>query len=99
MVKCADLCLIHTSNSQYNTKYESVWNISAIDLAFADAHDLFLTPQCTAVITVFQPIQYDLSAMGMENDSWIMESYFQDIDLATNELMFEWRASEHTSVN
>ena len=33
--------------------------------------------------------------MGLEGESWIWESLFQELDIETGEVLFEWRASEH----
>lgn len=83
--------------TQFNSNYESVWNVTAHGLKYADAHDLFLTPQCTAVITVMEPREYDLTEFGIET-GWIMESYIQEIDLVTGELLFQWQASDHVDI-
>lgn len=47
----------------------------------------------TAIISIQQPVQYDLSALG----EWIRpphglihEGIFQEIDMATGEVLFEW---------
>lgn len=31
-------------------------------------------------------------------DGWLLDSYFQEVDLATNELLFEWSASDHVNI-
>lgn len=50
------------------------------------------------MITVFEPRAHDLTEYGIE-DGWIMESYIQEIDLATNALLFEWQALNHVNIN
>ncbi|KAF1345153.1 ASST-domain-containing protein, partial [Delphinella strobiligena] len=77
-----------------NNDYELVYNFSAIGLEYGDAHEFVLTPQCTALITSYQQRSYDLTMYNI-TDGWLLDSYFQEIDLATNELLFEWRASDH----
>ena len=42
-------------------------------------------------------MQTDLTIVGRPNDSWIWESIFQELDIATNKVLFEWRASDHFS--
>jgi len=37
--------------------------------------------------------------MGRSKNGWIIDSVFQEVDIATGELLFEWRASEHFSAN
>lgn len=64
----------------------------------ADAHEFFLTPHCTAIITAYQPRKYDLSAYNIST-GYLMDNLFQEIDLATNELIFQWRASDFINIS
>lgn len=82
----------------FNTNYELVYNITGVgNLTTADAHDIFITPECTAIFTAYQSRSYDLSSYNL-TDGWLMDSYFQEVDLATGELVFEWSASQHVNV-
>jgi len=72
--------------------------ISAKNNKSADCHELLLTPQCTVIITAYDTIPYDLSRWNI-TEGWLMNSYFQEIDLATDELLFEWSAADHMNVN
>lgn len=40
----------------------------------------------------------DLSKFGVWGQGWISDSIFQEIDIETGELLFEWRASEHYDI-
>lgn len=83
---------------QFNNQYELAYNISAMNnLRYADCHEVFLTPRCTAIITIYDPRPYDLSDFNI-TDGWLLDSYFQEIDLATGELLFQWRASDFVKV-
>lgn len=52
----------------------------------------------SAVITVYEIIPADLSAVGGPEDGWIYDGLFQEIDIATGKLLFQWRASDHYKV-
>lgn len=56
-----------------------------------------ITPNNTALLTVYQKVQADMTFWGSDfpSDSGIVDCLFQEVDLATNALLFEWRASEH----
>ncbi|OBW64608.1 MAG: Uncharacterized protein AUREO_053230 [Aureobasidium pullulans] len=82
-----------------NSTYHSVFNISSVGLKLADAHDIFITPDCHAVITVYEPKPFELEDFGLQDNSWLLDSYIQEIDLATNELVFQWRASDHIDLH
>lgn len=75
-----------------------MWNLTAhAPLETADAHELWLTPHCTAIITAYDVRQYDLTHWNI-TDGWLVDSYFQEIDLATGELLFHWQASAHMDI-
>lgn len=40
-------------------------------------------------------VQYDLTEVGRSKDSYIWESLFQELDIVTGSVLFEWRASQH----
>lgn len=74
----------------------------------ADLHEFLLTPDGTALMTVYQKYQYDMSGwrefdpISDPNDAdpnWIWDCVLQEISVDTREVLFEWRASEHIDVN
>lgn len=40
-----------------------------------------------------------MTLFGIRGAGWIYESVFQELDLETGELLFEWRASEHYAID
>lgn len=54
-----------------------------------------ITTNDTALVSIYQifPLKDDAGVT-----TWIWDCLFQEIDIATNALVFEWRASEHYSV-
>ncbi|KAI1341165.1 Arylsulfotransferase-domain-containing protein [Xylariaceae sp. FL0016] len=60
-----------------------------------DLHEFHITDAGTALMTSYHPVSGDLSPVGGRKEGWIQESMFQEIDIETGELIFEWRASEH----
>lgn len=49
------------------------------------------------VFTIIEPRPYDLLEFGIEN-GWLMDSYIQEIDIATRTVLFQWRASDHVDI-
>lgn len=41
----------------------------------------------------------DLSSVGRDADGWVYDGLFQEIDIETGGLLFEWRARDHYSIN
>lgn len=76
--------------------YEEFKQIDAANGLDADLHDFRITSENTALITVYQIIEADLSSINASLEKGeIWDSIFQEIDLETGEALFEWRASEH----
>jgi hypothetical protein len=64
-----------------------------------DLHALHLTPEATALFTCYpQLVAMDLSSIGGPRNGQVMESVFQEIDVATGRLLLEWHSLQHISV-
>lgn len=84
-----------------NSSYHQVAKISALGGMQADLHEMVITPEGTALVTVYQVYEHDLTEFRdfAGEPTFIWDCLFQEIDLKTNELVFQWRASEHHAVN
>ena len=86
-----------------NSSYDIVHEISAKNDMWADLHDFVITPEGTALLVIFQPVKADVRVMGRKfNDLWNQAAWdcvFQEINIETGDLLFEWRASEHLELN
>lgn len=50
----------------------------------------------TAVVTAYQTIPYDLSGYNISSGlGWLQEGVFQEIRVATGEVLFEWFSTNH----
>ena len=63
-----------------------------------DMHDHQMTERNTMVVTTYNNIQYDLTSIGGESDMWVADSMFVEIDVETQEVLFEWKALDHTKL-
>lgn len=52
-----------------------------------------------ALVTIYEAIPADLSSIGGPESGWIFDGIFQEIDIETGELLFEWRASDHYRID
>lgn len=88
----------------YDQAYREVGRVTAEQLAGvrADAHEFTVTPDNTAILTVYETIRWDLSpytdAEGAA-DGYIRDSLFQEIDLASFKVLFQWRASDYIDMS
>ncbi|EMD00555.1 hypothetical protein BAUCODRAFT_61638 [Baudoinia panamericana UAMH 10762] len=70
--------------------------------ASADMHEFNVTPYSngtTVLLTVYQPRQYDLTTNPRFNMQgglgWVVEGVFQEVEIETGGLLFEWRSLDH----
>lgn len=81
---------------QFNEQYELVHEIFPKGAYnHGDMHEFTITPDNTALLTLYHPIQYDLSPIGGPADGWLLENIFQEIDVESREVLFEWNATKH----
>ncbi|EME88514.1 uncharacterized protein MYCFIDRAFT_213318 [Pseudocercospora fijiensis CIRAD86] len=81
-----------------DSTYQVVRMISAVgDALFGDLHEFKITPEGTALLTVYNATNADLRDMGMgrPEKGWVVDNLFQEIDIETGELLFEWSALDH----
>ncbi|KIX02667.1 uncharacterized protein Z518_08609 [Rhinocladiella mackenziei CBS 650.93] len=81
-----------------DSSYELYKSVSAANGLSGDLHEFKITDNGTALMTVYDPAPADLSSLGITSPGWIYDSIFQEVDIETGELLFEWRASDHYQV-
>ncbi|KAK5684149.1 hypothetical protein LTS10_004013 [Elasticomyces elasticus] len=99
--------------------YNLFRTVTAANGLATDLHSFTITPSGTALLTVYEVIKADLSAVPLsQGGGWpilanipflppsdpsfagpkkgyVWDSVFQEIDLETGKLLFQWRASDH----
>lgn len=84
-------------------EYREVYHVAAQNLTVkADIHEFALTGEGTALVTAYELVSWDLSPyVGSPRAKFgmIKDSIFQEIDLDTDEVLFQWRASEHIDMH
>lgn len=79
----------------YDSSYKQIGRVHAGNGYKADLHDFHITPQGTALMTVFNPIQCDLAAVGGPRGSAVTDSVMQEVDLRTGLVRREWHSLDH----
>ncbi len=64
-----------------------------------DLHDLQLTPQGTALVTSYFPVLCNLSSIGGSSYSGLTDGLFQEIDVRTGLVMYEWTSLDHVPLS
>jgi Arylsulfotransferase (ASST) len=64
-----------------------------------DLHEFLLTPRGTALLTAYNTVGADLSAVGGPTSGLVVDGIVQEIDVATGDLVFEWHSLDHVDVD
>ncbi|KAJ5279783.1 hypothetical protein N7478_005155 [Penicillium angulare] len=81
-----------------NNRYQTVRTIQAASHRLSSGHEFNVIDGKSALIEIGLPVLTDLSAYGGdEEQQWIISSGFQEIDIQTSELIFEWYSFGHIS--
>jgi hypothetical protein len=88
------------ANTDYiaDTSYHVIATLQAGNGLNADQHEFQLTPQGTALITIYHSVTTDLSAVGGSTSGVAYEGVAQEIDIATGSVVWEWHSLDHVPV-
>jgi hypothetical protein len=82
-----------------DSAYRQIARVQAGNGLQADLHEFQLTPQGTALITAYDPIRCNLSAVGGPADGAVTDGTFQEIDVRTGLVMFQWTSLDHVALS
>lgn len=60
-----------------------------------DLHEFVITPRDTALLTSYRVTKADLSSVGGPRAGTIQDAMFQELDLATGDVLMEWHSLDH----
>ncbi|KAG4429769.1 hypothetical protein IFR05_014747 [Cadophora sp. M221] len=81
-----------------NNQYREVKTVHAASEGLpSDLHEFRLNDNGeTALMTIYQPRLFDLSKFGVTSGlGWGLDSMFQEVNITSGELLFEWRSLDH----
>ena len=79
--------------------YREVKRIKAGNGYQADHHEFLITPQDTALFTVFDTVHRDLSSVGGPVNGAVFEGIIQEVDIESGEVLFEWHSLDHVELS
>ena len=81
-----------------DASYKVIATVQAGNGLDADEHEFQLTPQNTALITIFNQVPADLSSVGGPVNGLVLEGVAQEIDVATGKVLLEWHSLDHVAL-
>jgi hypothetical protein len=82
-----------------DSSYHVIATVHAGNGLDLDGHEFALTPQGTALITIYHEVPFDLSSIGGPKDGIVVDGIVQEIDVATGRLLFEWHSLDHVPLD
>jgi hypothetical protein len=95
---------VHTGYGQgeyviLDSSYQEIGRVRAGNGLQGDHHEFLISPQDTALFTVYHKVPMDLSALGGPTDAWVLDGIAQEVDIETGEVLFEWHSLEHVGLD
>jgi hypothetical protein len=82
----------------FDGSYHEISRVRAGNGYRGDPHGFLITPEATALLTSYEEVSMDLSAVGGPVDGAVWDGIAQEIDIETGELLFEWHSLEHVGI-
>jgi Arylsulfotransferase (ASST) len=83
----------------FDDTYHELKEIRAGRGEHGDLHEFLLTPDRTALISIYRTIITDLRSIGGSRQGKLVEGIVQEIELATGRVIFEWHSFDHVAVD
>ncbi|MBA2714893.1 MAG: arylsulfotransferase family protein [Rubrobacteraceae bacterium] len=79
--------------------YREVKRVRAGNGLIGDHHEFLITPQDTALITVYSKVKMDLTGVGGPVDGVVLDGIAQEVDIESGEVIFEWHSLDHVDLD
>ncbi len=79
--------------------YREVRRVRAGNGYRGDHHEFLITPQDTALLTIYDPVRVDLSPVGGPEEGVVLDGIVQEVDIESGgEVLLEWHSLEHVGL-
>ena len=79
--------------------YREIKRVKAGNGYQGDHHEFNITPQDTALLTIYNGVDRDLTSVGGPADATVLDGIVQEVDIETGEVLFEWHSLEHVELS
>ncbi len=79
--------------------YRTVATLQAGDGYRVDMHEFQLTPQGTALVDAYTPVQANLTSIGGQPHGAVLDCVIQELDVKTGQVLWEWHSLGHVPVS
>jgi hypothetical protein len=78
--------------------YRELARLKPVNGLAGDFHEFLITPENTALFTIFHTLTADLSSLGASSKGQATESIVQEIDINSGKLLMQWNSIDHVEV-
>jgi Arylsulfotransferase (ASST) len=82
----------------FDHSYREITRVRAGNGYEGDHHEFLITPQDTALFTIYHRVAMDLSSVGGPKEGVVLDGIAQEVDIETGEVLFEWHSLEHVAL-
>src|SRR5215204_1665872 len=83
----------------FDDSYREIARVRAGNGYQGDLHEFLITPQGTALLTAYNPVPADLSALGGPKYGAVWDGIAQEVNIEPGEVIFEWHSLEHVGID
>jgi hypothetical protein len=83
----------------FDDTYGEIARFSAVNGYRGDHHEFLISPQDTALITIYDGVPRDLSSFGGHKDGVAVQGIVQELDIETGKVLFEWHSIDHVDLD
>ena len=81
-----------------DSSYRPIATVKAGHGLAADLHEIVITPQDTALVTIYKRVTTNLSRLGGPAKGVALSGVVQEIDIPSGRVLFEWSSIDHVPV-
>src|SRR5829696_6388797 len=82
----------------FDSSYREIARLRAGNGYGGDHHEFLISPQDTALITIYNSVPQDLTAVGGSKNGRAWQGIVQELDIESGEVLFEWRSIDHVAL-
>jgi hypothetical protein len=79
--------------------YREIKRVRAGNGFEGDHHEFLITPEDTALITIYNEVPGDRIPVGDPVEGNVLDGIAQEVDIETGEVLFEWHSLEHVGLD
>src|SRR5215218_5708508 len=82
----------------FDSSYREIARLRAGNGYDGDHHEFLISPQDTALITIYNSVPQNLTSVGGSEGGRAWQGIVQELDIESGKVLFEWRSIDHVAL-